>query len=138
MHERLAVIAVIGALVVGCSAGATPPHPPSPSPSPHVTPTPVPAPVVSEQDAAARVLLTNPLFAGATKLSPDVIGASKWWESKALAGGGWQITVTVGWGDCPAGCISKHVWTYSVKPDGSVSLDGQSGPAVPSGGELPA
>jgi hypothetical protein len=137
MHGRIPAVALIGVFVIGC-AGAGAVATPSALPSPQVTPTPVPGQVISEQDAAARVLLTNPLFAGATRLNPDTIGASKWWESKPLAGGGWQVTVTVGWGDCPAGCISKHTWTYTVKPDGAVSLDAESGPPVPSGGELPA
>lgn len=29
---------------------------------------------------------------------------------------------TVGWGDCPSGCLSRHFWEISVEYDGSVTL----------------
>jgi len=28
------------------------------------------------------------------------------------------LTFTVGWGDCQAGCIDTHAWTYAVGKDG--------------------
>ena len=37
----------------------------------------------------------------------------------------------VGWGDCPAGCINEHRWTYAVQPDGSVVVQAESGQPVP-------
>jgi hypothetical protein len=92
--------------------------------------------VTSPEDAAALVIATDPRFAGAMQLRPDVIGATKWWVATPLAGGGYTIEVTVGWGDCPAGCIERHVWTHEVKPDGSVKLVGETGDEVPV--DLPA
>ena len=41
--------------------------------------------------------------------------------------GGVTLTYTVGWGDCPAGCISHRSWTFLVKPDCSVQFLGVAG-----------
>jgi hypothetical protein len=54
-------------------------------------------------------------------LDPNLIGQSGWYEvSPALVG--WRVTVTIGWGDCQAGCIARHVWVYDVDPAGVVTL----------------
>jgi hypothetical protein len=92
--------------------------------------------VTSPADAAALVIATNPMFTGTTELRPDVIGASRWWEAEALDGGGYRIEITIGWGDCPAGCIERHVWTYEVDASGGVELVSEAGDPVPS--DLPA
>jgi hypothetical protein len=122
-----AVLALV--LVAGCAAGGATA---TPSPSPLPTPTPVVASVTSAADAAARVIVTDPRFAGAIQLRSDLIGASRWWEAQALEGGAWQVSLTVGWGDCPAGCISRHTWIYDVSADGLVQLRSESGEPVPS------
>jgi ABC-type transport system substrate-binding protein len=96
------------------------------------TPTPITVDVASPADAAALVIATDPRFEGAIALTPDVIGASKWWEATALAGGGYHVTITVGWGDCPSGCIDSHVWDFEVSADGQVTLLGESGDPIPS------
>jgi hypothetical protein len=31
-------------------------------------------------------------------------------------------TFSKGWGDCPAGCIHRHSWEFTLKPDGTISL----------------
>ena len=41
------------------------------------------------------------------------------------------MTFRVGWGDCPAGCIDEHVWTYDVAQDGTITVVSESGPPVP-------
>lgn len=82
------------------------------------------------------VIATNPMFAGIGPLQPDTIGASRWYVATPLAGGGHTIEITIGWGDCMAGCIERHVWTYEVKPDGTVTLKSETGEPVPS--DLPA
>lgn len=127
-------------LIAACSAAAGPnPSPvPSPIPSPSVRPTPTPivARVTTPEAAAALVIATDPRFAGTMPLSPDVIGASQWWVATPLASGGYSIELTIGWGDCPAGCINKHVWTYDVTPDGQVKLVSETGEPVPA--DLPA
>jgi hypothetical protein len=82
------------------------------------------------------VIASDPRFAGTIELTPDIIGASRWWTAEPLPGGGYRIELTIGWGDCPAGCIDRHVWTYEVTPEGAVELVGETGDPVPS--ELPA
>jgi hypothetical protein len=54
------------------------------------------------------------------RLTPDAIGLSKWWEARELDGGSYEIKITLGSGDCPAGCIERQTWTFNVMPDGSV------------------
>jgi hypothetical protein len=49
------------------------------------------------------------------------------------AAGGFTVTIEIGWGDCPAGCIDRHRWIYSVKTDGTIHLDREDGPPVPAG-----
>jgi hypothetical protein len=129
----LAAISLIVLLAAcGPAASTAPTAPPSARP----TPTPIVAPVGTPEQAAAVVIASNPLFAGAIQLTPDVIGGSKWWTATPLAGGGYTIELTVGWGDCPAGCINRHAWTFDVQPDGSVKLVKESGEPVPA--DLPA
>lgn len=115
-------------LIAACGPAATP----SPSPTPRPTPTPIAAPVTTPAEAAALVIATNALFTGAMPLTPDVIGASRWWTATPLAGGGYTIELTVGWGDCPAGCIERHVWTFEVDETGAVELVSETGDPVPS------
>jgi hypothetical protein len=134
-----AAAALLGALFVAaaCSVGAPTPAPsPSPAATARPTPTSIAAPVTSPADAAALVVVTNPLFAGAVERKPDMIGGSTFWTATPLRGGGYRIELTVGWGDCPAGCIEKHVWTFDVDANGGVKLVGETGDPVPS--DLPA
>jgi hypothetical protein len=91
----------------------------------------VTAEVSSPGDAAALVIATNPIFAGALPEDPTMIGASKWWSATPLTTGGYEIAITVGWGDCMAGCIERHVWTYDVSPEGTVELIAEQGDPVP-------
>jgi len=135
-RARLAGLAavVLGSALAACSAASVPS--PSPAPTIRPTPTPIAVTVSSAADAAALVIATNPMFAGATELKPDVIGASKSWKAEVLPGGGYRIELTLGWGDCPAGCIERHVWTYDVDATGGLTLVGESGDPVPS--DLPA
>lgn len=130
------VAATLALLVLAaCSpAGAAPS--PTPVPTIRPTPTPIAAKVASPEDAATLVIASNPIFAGAAQQDPEMIGASKWWTARPTADGGYEIEITVGWGDCMAGCISRHVWTYRVEPDGALELIAEQGDEVPS--DLPA
>jgi len=132
-------------LVAACGPGASGPLPsgspapstsPAPSDSPAPTPTPIGEAVASIEEAAAIVIASDPRFAGITALDPDVIGASSWWEGVETENG-YAITITIGWGDCPAGCISRHVWTYAVTRDGNATLESETGDPLPDG-SLPA
>lgn len=42
-------------------------------------------------------------------------------------GSHWEFTFSVGWGDCPAGCIKRHFWKFNVHPDGTVEYTGSEG-----------
>jgi len=131
-HMASGVLGLAFVLVLAACAAAGA----SPAPTVRPTPTPIAANVASPQDAAAIVIASNPVFAGTTQLNPDVIGASKWWTAAPLTDGGYQIEITVGWGDCMAGCIERHMWTYEVKRDGALRLISEQGDEVPV--DLPA
>ena len=130
---------VFARVLAACSGGAAslaPTPGPTPTTSPRPTPTPVAARVSSPGDAASIVIASDPRFAGAIELTSDIIGASKWWKAEPLAGGGYRVELTIGWGDCPAGCINRHVWTFDVDATGSLTLVSETGDPVPS--TLPA
>ncbi len=109
-------------VVAGCGAGAASPGPPSPA-TPTVTPG---GTAVSQAEAVARVLGLDPRFAGIRPLDPDMVGQSAWYEVSPAAAG-WRVTVTIGWGDCPSGCISRHAWVYDVDVSGTATLVAEQG-----------
>jgi hypothetical protein len=116
---RPALLVVALLALAACSAAASPP--PSPTPG---------TPVTSPEEAVAQVQAEFPELAGIGPLDPEVIGACCWSEAQAVEGG-FQVMFTVGWEDCPAGCINRHRWAFAVAPDGRVGLIGEDGPAVP-------
>ena len=120
---RAALLPAVLLVLAACSAAGAPPAS-SPPPSPSQ------ATVTSPEEALASVQAAYPEFAGLGPLDPELIGACCWSEAKVVDGG-YQVVVTVGWGDCPAGCINRHQWTFAVAPDGQVGLIGEQGPEVP-------
>jgi hypothetical protein len=46
--------------------------------------------------------------------------------------GGWRLEYSVGFGDCPAGCTGRRVWTFAVDSTGAVRYLGGSGDPLPS------
>jgi hypothetical protein len=46
-------------------------------------------------------------------------------------GDGWRLDYSVGFGDCPAGCIHRHTWSFGVGKTGVVTFLGRSGPPPP-------
>ena len=61
-----------------------------------------------------------------------MIGQSAGYEVVPASGvGAFLVSVRVGWGDCPAGCINEHTWVYAVSPDGGVTLQSEGGDVVP-------
>ena len=80
----------------------------------------------------AAVVIAQPQFGGIQRHDPSLIGQSRWWDARPASGvGAFVVTVSVGWGDCPAGCIDTHAWTFAVTPDGAVRLLSETGAAVP-------
>lgn len=118
-------VAALGLLVAACSvpagAGSVAPVP-SPTPTSSSSPTPAPrAGSITAADAAAIVLALDPRFAGIAARNPGMVGQGSWYEV-TTSGVGWHVTVQVGSGDCPAGCIDRQTWEYAVGPDGTASL----------------
>jgi hypothetical protein len=139
------ILAVLLAVLAACSASAGAPVPegpasaaPSAAPS-LVRPSSAPAsssstgggPVTSQDEAAQRVIALDPHFTGLQPKNPDLIGACCFYEVTTTPDG-YQVNIELGWGDCPAGCINRHRWSYSVARDGSTTLLSDTGEPVPS------
>jgi hypothetical protein len=127
MWTRLAVPAswfAVVVLVAGCFTGPT---------GGTATPPPIPAAgITTPEDAMAAVVAVEPRFENVQPRQLDLIGQSAWYEVRPASGvGAFVVAVTVGWGDCQAGCIDAHTWTYAVQPDGTVLLLSEDGPPVP-------
>jgi hypothetical protein len=122
LRSRLLIIVALTIVVTGCAA----------SPPTDASPTPAPVFVNSPEAAVARVILAEPRLAGIAPLAADAIGQASWYEVAPASGvGAFVVTVQIGWGDCPAGCIDKHRWLYAVGPDGIVTIVSETGGAVP-------
>jgi hypothetical protein len=135
--EAIAFLVLVTlALAVGaCNQSATPgpsalPSGPTGSAPSSIGPTS--ATITSPEAAAAAVIGSDPRFAGLTPQDPNVIGQCCFYSVKSAADG-YVVTIEVGWGDCQAGCIDRHHWTYAVKTDGTIHLDREDGPPVPAG-----
>jgi hypothetical protein len=83
----------------------------------------------------AAIAAQTPWFDGVKPIDPNSIGASAWWEAvpvgTATPPAAWRVMITVGWGDCQAGCINRHVWTWQVSAAGALTFEAETGPAVP-------
>jgi hypothetical protein len=122
----LVLLAVAGAALAACGAGPGDVA----SASQGVT-----TEVTSGAEAAAAVAARNPLFDGIGPQDPNVIGASAWWTATptdaATPPSAWTVVFEVGSGDCQAGCIDRHTWTYLVEQDGTVTFQGETGGPLP-------
>src|SRR5205823_11800532 len=114
-RRAIGVIAVLVLTAAGCSSGPGPSTPggASPSPTPSPSPSPAPTTIATPDDAAARVLALEPRFAGLRPKDPNAIGVCCFYTASEAIGG-FSVAIEVGWGDCPAGCINRHHWTYAV------------------------
>jgi hypothetical protein len=145
-HATLTLFVAIGlGMLVACGAvgpsgspstspspTATPRPSGSPGPSPSVIPSPRPTTgtitVTSHAQAAALVLASDPRFVGIGPQLFDVIGQCCWYEVAEDADG-WLVTVTIGSGDCMAGCIDRQTWRYHVDRAGAIELVSEEGAA---------
>ncbi len=137
----LAAAALVAAsLFAACTAPGASPDPtlsPTNSPSnPALTPAPVPsdspAPsgeVTSAAQAAALVFASDDQFAQMVPLRTDMVGQSAWYEATETVDG-FTVVITIGSGDCQAGCIDRHTWTYDVARDGTITLAAEEGDDV--------
>jgi len=44
---------------------------------------------------------------------------------------GWQLKISVGWGDCPAGCIFGRAYTFEIDTRGDTRLSSVTGSPIP-------
>jgi len=91
-------------------------------------------PIDAADEAHAAVIASGAPFADFVLLDDELIGASQYYEVKGEPGSSatWIVVYTYGWGDCPAGCISRHTFVYQVDPVSGVALfDSQQGEALP-------
>jgi hypothetical protein len=113
-------------------SSASTPAPSAPvTPPTSTAPATVPSPrqvtqVTSAAQAAAVVFESNPLFGSVSQPIAGVIGQSSSYQA-SQSGDGFNVSVTLGSGDCPAGCINEHTWNYSVSGDGRVTLVNEQG-----------
>ena len=82
--------------------------------------------VTSEAQAAALVFAANPLFSSITPVSPGLAGGSTSYQA-AQSADGYTVSVSIGSGDCQAGCINQHTWSYSVSNGGALKLVSEQG-----------
>jgi hypothetical protein len=124
--HRFVPLAILLVLLAGCAASG------GAAPRPELVPTPAPSiePITTPEAAFARIVAIEPRLAGIRPLDPEMIGQSSWYEA-TRAEGGYSVEVYVGWGDCMAGCIDHHTWTYLVATDGRVGLVAEDGSAIP-------
>jgi hypothetical protein len=126
----IVVVLVAGLVAAACGgvAGSVVPSGGDPSSAP----LPSREPVTTPEGAIAAVIAREPRLTGITGLDPDLIGQGTFYEVTPASGvGAYLVAVTVGWGDCQAGCIDEHEWLYAVQPDGTVILQSESGEPVP-------
>jgi hypothetical protein len=133
---------VVLVLTAGCAASAASPGGtravPGPTgssggPAASASPPTSIASITTPEAALARVFELEPRLTGIPAFDPDLIGQSAW--HKVTAGdGGFQVDAFLGWGDCMAGCIERHEWTYLVAENGTVNLIKDQGVPVPPDG----
>ena len=128
---RILALAAAALIALGCAGSGTSSSAPASSPSASPAPS-LGSPIRSEADAVARVVEHDPRFTGIRARDPGLVGQAAWYDVAAASGvGAYIVTMRVGWGDCPSGCIEEHTWTYAVLPDGEVKLQSEGGSAVP-------
>ena len=91
-------------------------------------------PIDSPAEAHQAVLAAGAPFQDFVYLESGLIGASQYFEVKGDPGSGatWVVVYTYGWGDCQAGCISRHRFVYLVDPmTGDATFDRQEGDTLP-------
>ena len=136
----LASVAVAAAYTSGGAGFASGSPSAAGSTAPSAIASPATAPpagtVTTAEEAVARVVAERPDLAGIGPFDPDRIGGCCWYRTSPTADG-FEVEFRVGWGDCPAGCIEEHRWTFRVAADGAVELVGEGGDPIPPGGVPP-
>ena len=126
----LATLLVVFAACSSSAGASAPPAPTSEQPSAAASAPAAGGAVTTPDEAAQRVIALDPRFAGLQPKNPDLIGGCCFYEATQTADG-FEVVIELGWGDCPAGCINRHRWTYKVGLDGSTTLLSETGDPVP-------
>src|SRR5687768_10086206 len=131
--RRAVLLIVLTAIVAACSVAGGSAAPGSAAPGSTAPDPGAPGgPITTPEAAMAAVAAAEPSFADVGPLDPNMIGQSAWYEAMPASGvGAFVVKIVMGWGDCPAGCIDRHTWTYAVAPDGSVTLLDEGGSEIP-------
>jgi hypothetical protein len=139
---------VLVLMTAACSSGsaASPSGSPSGSaflassaPSPSIA-----LPITTPDQAASLVIASDLRFEGLRPQDPNQIGGCCFYQATDRSDGTFDVGIEMGWGDCPAGCINRHHWSYNVTAHGNIALQREDGPPVPPGltaggtGGLPA
>ena len=94
------------------------------------TPPPTP-PVATPERRSPPSRRRRPCSTTSGRSGQDVVGQDHWWEALPLDGStpptGWTVRFTAGWGDCPAGCIDQHSWTWNVTSEATVTFVSEEG-----------
>ena len=85
-----------------------------------------PGPVGSGLGAVEAIRERAPLFDTFGIQNPDMIGQASFFTAEPT-NGGWRVVFETGWGDCPAGCIDRHTWSWDVAQGGTITFVGEDG-----------
>lgn len=91
---------------------------------------------------AANLRASTPLNVAALAMRFEAIDGVRNAEPNGWGGDGndirarsrgedWELEYSVGYGDCPAGCIQRHYWTFLVDLGGFVRYEGDRGDPIP-------
>jgi Carboxypeptidase regulatory-like domain len=126
------LVSILVLVASACGSAAATPSPTSgPSGAPPSPSSPVVLPVTTPDQAAQLVVAGDARFLGIERRDPNVIGGCCFYDASANGDGSFEVTIEIGWGDCPSGCVNRHHWVYSVAADGTVALQREDGPPVP-------
>ncbi|HYO44784.1 MAG TPA: carboxypeptidase-like regulatory domain-containing protein [Candidatus Limnocylindrales bacterium] len=87
------------------------------------------APVTTPEEAVDAIRARTPWFDGIEARNPDLIGQAASWTAQTSEDG-IRVTFEIGWGDCQAGCIERHTWTWDVATDGTATWVGEEGSEI--------
>lgn len=126
------LLAGLAVALVACGGPTPSTAPPSASPTP-TTPAGSVDPggvAVAAPLAAAAVLSADPRFVlGFMPFNPAL--AQERWYEMTNEGSVWDVSVSVGWGDCSIDCPHRHTWHYRVGSDGTAVFGDEAGEGLP-------
>jgi hypothetical protein len=125
-RAALALSILLAGLLVAACGGARPAAS-GPGGGPGSSATAPATRVDTPEEAVAAIRAGTPWFDGIEARNPDMIGQAASWTAEPTGRQSIRVTFEVGWGDCQAGCIDRHTWTWEVAGDGTVTWVGEDG-----------